>query len=136
MAFSSIWYMTFIKNSALSRCMIEHTPNSIQSPPPHCRSVPPLAGCSSCCDTQHHHRKVLPGRTTLLACWSLPARDWSSWRPQDFLDNHFPTSTFNSSSLSSGSRQPFLLYQFRYLETPASSLGPLASQLPLGHLTP
>ena len=48
--------------------------------------------------------KIFTGSTTLLACWSLSARDWSSWRPQDFLDNHFPTSTFNSSSLSSGSR--------------------------------
>ena len=49
-------------------------------------------------------RKVLPGRTTLQACFSLPANDCSSFTLQAFFGNHSATSCCSSVSFPTGNR--------------------------------
>ncbi len=49
-------------------------------------------------------RNVLPRHTTLQACCSLPARDWSSRLEQDFLTSHEAIKTRSFSSFFCGRR--------------------------------
>ena len=60
-------------------------------------------GCGPLEEVKHPAKEVLPGRTTLQACLSLPTRDRSTPMRQNFLLCHSPSSTRNCSSFSGGS---------------------------------